>query len=75
MTDGEMVEWMTKVNALITEAKKSGKKSLIVDAPKSKHARTINADILKRVLKVKITGEKNKEWTIILPGKKGTELK
>lgn len=62
----EGVVWMQKVFPLIEEAKKSKIKHMFVDAPKDKQSRDAALFILKNNLKLKVEGEKNKEWKIVL---------
>jgi hypothetical protein len=57
-------EWVQKVKILVEESKKAKKRALVVDAPKVN--KKVIANILKTNLKIKITGEKSKEWRLIL---------
>lgn len=69
------LEWMGKFDELLIEAKKSGAKSFIVDAPTDKFTKTISSGIIEKMLNLKIVGKKTKSWKIVLTGKKPKTLK
>ena len=67
-------EWMTAFDEKMAEAKDNGSKSFTIDAPADKFTKTISVGIIKRMMNLKIVGEKKATWKIVFTGKKPKKL-
>ncbi len=67
-------EWMEKFDNQLNEAREKNVKFFIIDAPKDTFTKTISAAIIKKMMNLKITGEKTKKWKIVFTGKKPKKL-
>ena len=57
------VQWVEKVKVLIEQSRQEKRYLLIVDAPPKEDQKTI-LNILRNIMKIKISGEKSKEWKL-----------
>lgn len=63
--------WMTKFDAMLSEARKNGAKSFVIEPPKTKFEKEISSGIIEKMMGLKIVGKTSKKhWKIDLKNPK-----